>query len=264
MRKTEHSIIIMNFSKVYEQEEFMKDSRFQWIDCTDVHGCDCYCDTDAMNILIRKIAPYPPEGMHFIDSGNYHYLSKLWTDKINYPFSLIVFDHHPDMQPSLFDGLMSCGCWVKTVLDTNPYCRKVCIIGASEQLIKEERDPLYNNRLAFYSEKDLKDEKTWKQFASIHINEPVYISVDKDVLNRQEAVTNWDQGTLSLAELEELLFIIIKKQQIIGVDICGECPETLSLFNSQRDQQINNRTNRDIFLTFAGAKPNIKARPIFR
>ncbi len=27
-------------------------------------------------------------------------MSKLRTDKITSPFSLVVFDHHPDMQPS--------------------------------------------------------------------------------------------------------------------------------------------------------------------
>ena len=42
----------------------------------------------------RVIAGYPAEGIHFIDSGNYHYLTKLWTDKLRVPFSLIVFDHH--------------------------------------------------------------------------------------------------------------------------------------------------------------------------
>jgi hypothetical protein len=256
------NIVIMNFSHIYEQEKFLQNARFQWIDCTDVYGCNCYCDSDAINVLQQKIAIYPPEGIHFIDSGNYHYVTKLWTDKIEHPFSLVVFDHHPDMQPSLFEGLMSCGCWVKTILDTNPQCKKVCIIGASEKLINEERDPIYKNRLVFYSENDLKREETWKQFAAIHIKEPIYISVDKDVLSRKYAITNWDQGTLSLEELKELLDLIIKKQQIIGVDICGECSDTINLFNCGEDIKTNNCTNKDIFLTFADAKPLTVVKPV--
>ena len=110
----------MNFTHVYEQERFINDIHFQWIDCTDLNGTNCYCDAEAAKVIRQRMAPYLPEGIHFIDSGNYHYISKFWTDKIKTPFSLVVFDHHPDMQPSLFDNLMSCGCWVKKVLDTNP------------------------------------------------------------------------------------------------------------------------------------------------
>ena len=67
---------------------------------------------DGTLALKRMIADYPAEGVHFIDSGNYHYLTKFWTDKLETPFSLIVFDHHPDMQPPLFDNILSCGSWV--------------------------------------------------------------------------------------------------------------------------------------------------------
>ena len=82
------------------------------------------------------IADYPAEGVHFIDSGNYHYLTKFWTDKLETPFSLIVFDHHPDMQPPLFDNILSCGSWVKDILDHNNNCKKVIIVGASDKLIQ--------------------------------------------------------------------------------------------------------------------------------
>lgn len=252
------TVIIMNFTHVYEKETFMKNKRFQWIDCTEITGTDCYCDEDALQTLTRKIAPYSPEGIHFIDSGNYHYLSKLWTDKIRRPFVLVVFDHHPDMQPTLFENLMSCGSWVKEVLDTNPFCRKVCIIGASEKLIRETGLPRYDERLVFYSNTDLTHEKAWEEFAAAQVNEPVYISVDKDVLSRKYAVTNWDQGSLSLEELEELLQIILRKQHVIGLDICGECPETLSLFEEKKNDFINNRTNENIFSTFVAAKQNQK------
>ena len=46
-------------------------------------------------------------------------------------------------------------------------------------------------------------EEGWQDFSSGHINGPVYISIDKDVLNPASAATNWDQGSLSLWELEK-------------------------------------------------------------
>lgn len=30
---------------------------------------------------------------------------------------------------------------------------------------------------------------------------PVYISLDKDVLNKEEAVTDWSQGTMQLSQI---------------------------------------------------------------
>ena len=32
------NIILMNFTHVYEQERFINDIHFQWIDCTDLNG----------------------------------------------------------------------------------------------------------------------------------------------------------------------------------------------------------------------------------
>lgn len=242
-------IIIMNFTHIYEQASLLKNKDFEWIDCSEIQGTNCYCDDDAKRRLTEKIAPYSPEGIHFIDSGNYHYLSKLWTDKITQPFSLVVFDHHPDMQPTLFDDLLSCGCWVKEVLDTNPFLRKVCIVGASEELIKNV-DPSYGDRLIFYSDKALNCKKTWIEFASLNLDGPVYISVDKDVLNTESAVTNWDQGSLSLAQLEKLLSIILNNQDVIGVDICGECSFTLDKFELQKYIDLNSRANEELVRLF--------------
>ena len=126
----------MDFSGIYEDQQFWRGKEVSRVEARDIPGTNCYCDAEAAKVIRQRMAPYLPEGIHFIDSGNYHYISKFWTDKIKTPFSLVVFDHHPDMQPSLFDNLMSCGCWVKKVLDTNPYLQKVCIVGAAEKLIK--------------------------------------------------------------------------------------------------------------------------------
>ena len=239
----ERQIIIMNFTHVYEQERFLRNKRFQWIDCSSINGTDCYCDDTAMRILKQRIAPYSPAGIHFIDSGDYHYVSKLWTDKISKPFSLIVFDHHPDMQPTLFDNLMSCGCWVKEVLETNPNIRKVCIIGASEALLQRIKGQ-FPEQLVFYSEQELSHEEGWKRFAANHLNEPVYISVDKDVLNHESALTNWDQGSLTLKELEELLTLILRKQDVIGIDICGEDATPLDWFEAEEAEKRNSQANQ--------------------
>lgn len=248
-------VIIMNFTQVYQYESFAHKKQFYWLDCTHVRGTGCYCDKEASQALKQLIADYPAEGIHFIDSGNYHYLTKFWTDKIDYPFSLIVFDHHPDMQPPLFEDLISCGSWVKDVIDTNPYLRKVLIVGASERLIQAVPET-YGSKVCFYGERALQHETTWRKFAAEHIGEPVYISIDKDVLNPQFAVTNWDQGSLSLNELENLLTLILRGERIIGVDICGECPVSLNMFEERRESAINSRANEALLDFFRNIGTN--------
>ena len=139
----EKPIVIMNFTNVYKEEAFARHSPdFAWIDCTHLSGTDCYCDAEGAAAICRLIAAYPPEGIHFIDSGDYHYLTKFWTDKITEPFSLIVFDHHPDMQLPLFEEMLSCGSWVKDVIDTKQ--ADGLVIHAS--VISKELDELVEER----------------------------------------------------------------------------------------------------------------------
>ena len=74
----------------------------------------------------------------------------------------------------------------------------------------------------------------------------MYISVDKDVLNTDSAVTNWDQGSLSLASLESLLSIILRNENVIGIDVCGECTPSLDLFDEQRSISIDGKANHEL------------------
>jgi hypothetical protein len=50
----------------------------------------------------------------------------------------------------------------------------------------------------------------------------VYITIDKDVLRADDAVTNWDQGQLSLDGLERLVRVVAGKARLIGADVVGD------------------------------------------
>ena len=108
---------VFNFTHVYEAYSFMQSKAFKWVDCTELEGTDCYCDTEAEKQLKEMMNDLPLHGIHWLDSGDYHYLSKLWTDKIEEPFTLVVLDHHPDMQRPMFGELLSCGSWVRVALE---------------------------------------------------------------------------------------------------------------------------------------------------
>jgi len=146
-------IDVLNFSGIYESEGFYKDlEEVRFLDFKDISGTNCMCDDAARDEIMKRIGDRLPYGLHFIDSGNYHYISALYSEMIKEPFSLVVLDHHPDMQRPMFD-ILSCGGWVLEVLDKNPYVRDVHIIGAAGNLI-EELAPDDRNRVHFYDRVD--------------------------------------------------------------------------------------------------------------
>ena len=75
---------------------------------------------------------------------------------------------------------------------------------------------------------------------------PLYISIDKDVLRKEDARTNWDQGGLALEQLLKWLELAFEKRKVIGADICGENPPDTARPVSGEDLQINSRTNREL------------------
>lgn len=60
-------------------------------------------------------------------------------------------------------------------------------------------------------------------FKKMEMDYPMYISVDKDVLCKDDASTTWSQGDMTLEELCQFVEILLDKQQILGMDVCGEC-----------------------------------------
>ena len=229
-------ITVFNFSGVYEQESFYRGDKSSCfcvpgaaslLDMKDVHGTNCMCDDSAVLEIKARINALCGEafadtddflnGVHFIDSGNYHYMSYILLSMVKEPFSLVVFDHHPDMQPPRFGDILSCGGWVLKVLQDNPNVRDVHVIGADEKLISE-LDEEDKKRVSFYTLDDIKTGLPTTEY-------PVYLSVDKDVVRRDELITNWDQGEM---EAEDLLSRVKKLaddpgRRLIGIDICGEC-----------------------------------------
>ena len=78
----------------------------------------------------------------FLDSGNYHYLTKLWLELVKEPFELLVFDHHTDMQRPAFGGILSCGGWIREALETNENLKHVILVGPPETAMEETKREL--------------------------------------------------------------------------------------------------------------------------
>ena len=115
------------------------------LDFTTLSGTNGFCDDAAADEIRRRIADFPARGLHFLDNGNYHYLTRFWCEKITEDFALVVYDHHVDLRKPVFPGLMSCGSWIRDVLLQNSHCRAVLIIGperAQADIIERELQSL--------------------------------------------------------------------------------------------------------------------------
>lgn len=208
------------------------------LDFTTLSGTNGFCDDAAADEIRRRIADFPARGLHFLDNGNYHYLTRFWCEKITEDFALVVYDHHVDLRKPVFPGLMSCGSWIRDVLLRNSHCRAVLIIGperAQADIIERELQSLADDqtsrssasaRVSCFMEDDILDGRAARELPHIldELRLPVYISIDKDVLSRKVLRTNWDQGIMTEAELHRELgrFTTDPEIHILGADICGE------------------------------------------
>lgn len=240
----DRQISVFDFSGIYERESFYlsdKSSNFCKLDLKSVSGTNCFCDDAARETIRSMIAEKDvvPDGVHFIDSGNYHYMSAILTEQVKDQFSLVVLDHHPDMQAPMFGDILSCGGWVLDVIANNPFVQDIHVIGADKGLISklEEKD---RNRAFFY---DLEEVFVGDEILLPKTQNPVYLSIDKDVLDRKELVTNWDQGEMSSDQLMSFVGEMLSERLVIGIDVCGECAPDQEGIDVEAEADRNSRFN---------------------
>lgn len=239
--------IIMNFSGIYREEDFLEGQEALWLDFQELQGVNGYCAPEAEEEIRERIRDLPVQGIHFLDSGNYHYLSKFWLEKIREPFSLLVFDNHTDMQEAAFFGLLSCGSWAGEVLDTHEFLSHICVAGPGSKDFQEYKGQA-GEKLTRICREELpgRGEEILREFLETDPDLPLYISIDKDVLGKEDARTNWDQGEVSLRRLLKWLELAFEKRKVLGADICGENPSDTARPVSGEDLLINSRTNREL------------------
>ncbi|MDF7666546.1 arginase family protein [Orbaceae bacterium ESL0727] len=191
----------------------------------------------------------PPEyGTVLMGSGDYHHLSLLLIKQLarhysaQNPIQVVIFDNHPDNMRYLFG--IHCGSWVSYVARL-PFVSHVHVLGITStdigpyHLWENRWSPLLKNKLTYWS-MDVSttlahklglgnafrhfsspDELITSFLAEQYYNQqPIYLSIDKDVLGENVIHTNWDQGKLQLYHLLDTITAL--KPRIIGSDITGD------------------------------------------
>lgn len=229
-------LLITDLSGVYEEEGFLqilqeRNLVFDCIRLRDIPGTSCYCDPEAEAEIRRRLAAFPEAGIRWIDSGDYHYLSKILAGFEKAPFMLVLIDNHPDDQEPAFGGVLSCGSWVRDLRNTNPMLEEVWTLGP-EHRIRNGSGTV-----------DRELEGEIGDLLSALKGHRVYLSIDKDVLGREDARTDWSQGTYRLDCLKGWLKPLLALD-VVAADICGAL--SLSKGATPEDLRINKKNNIDL------------------
>lgn len=75
---------------------------------------------------------------------------------IHTPFSLVLIDHHTDMQDARADGMLSCGGWVKAVIEENPMLKHVFVLGVPKASAMNV-DKALLSKVTFVTEQEFHD-----------------------------------------------------------------------------------------------------------
>ena len=230
-------------------------------DCSEERGTNGFCDEEAKNRLRQQVVRMQacleslhtekqhteplhtgedsegsaeedgrvevPYGVHLLDNGNYHYLSALMTERIREPYTLVLIDHHPDMQPSAFGcEVLSCGSWVLNALLTQKNLKRVFALGVEEAL-KEEALLCVREAIGREEYERVRKKISFAYPKPEEVVGGIYLSIDKDVLAKKFVKTNWDQGEMTLPQLEDILRDLCTNHKVIGMDLSGAPDETV-------------------------------------
>ena len=214
--------LIVRFTGAPDAENLPEILGGSLLECRKLEGTNCYCDPAAEALLAQRFRAFTVRCVHWIDTGDYHYCSKLWTDRIDVPFDLVVADNHPDMQAPAFGDILSCGGWVRKALEENPYLREVWIVGVDPALKGECGG--FGDRVHVVDREEVARVAP-EDVAARLSGRPVYLSVDRDVLDRTYARTDWDQGTMTLDWLCGFIACSVLRADLLGADVCGAITE---------------------------------------
>jgi arginase family enzyme len=255
------AIRILNFdNSVVRQERLLRCCQTQIIDLTDLaSSVRLYMPPRLRAKISTLLEPETESRPTFLGSGDFHHISELLTSHIDEEACLIVFDFHPDWE--MLPPRFGCGSWVNQALKNRNISRCILIGMGSDDLswpalqtaglgaLSGGRLEIYPYRRkpgrvyfrvvaanpsvivkkGFFSNSILWHELEKEDMADFTLKlvrrlpvKKAYISIDKDCLKNDFALTNWEEGFLTLKQLLTMLKILRDNLEIIGLDITGE------------------------------------------
>lgn len=230
-----------------------------------------------------------PPRLIFMGSGDFRHISALLIANVleqTYEHVTVIhFDNHPGW--TRFKGGMHCGSWVNRALE-HPQVTRVITVGVtSRDLVRPEWKTANLAQLTYgglelyphdhppsrvsadYGLSACFDQKGgalhWRTIRAMGEDAfaeqllaripttNVYLTIDKDVLARRDAITNWDQGVMRLPYLLSLIKQIGAKHRILGADVSGDY--STPLYHGDRLTRFMKQA--EIYLTQPRAVPDV-------
>ena len=204
------------------------------------------CGISLLRVLGAELTPvldaHAP--IVFLGSGDFHHLTYLLIERLRSlgtSIQVVVFDNHPDNMRYLFG--IHCGSWVWHV-SRLPFVTRVHVVGITSNdvegghLWENHLAPLYSGKVRYWCVQrnlrvmryaGIRHSQSFPSVASMLAQfietltaapEPVYLSIDKDVLAHDVVETNWDQGVMRLEELASA--IAMMRGKVVAADVTGD------------------------------------------
>jgi arginase family enzyme len=205
----------------------------------------------TLDALRQRLADAATDGeaeIVFAGSGDFHHVTPLLIERAtalaDEPVTVVHFDNHPDW--ARFAPGQHCGSWVSRAARLEGVHQIVTIgvtsrdVGARRAgagdlaLVAEERLELFAWSLPDHQSELTVAGRSWPTITALgetafvaHLDavvrtRGVYVTIDKDVLRGQDAVTNWDQGEASLDFVESCVRRIARGRRLVGADVVGD------------------------------------------
>jgi len=184
----------------------------------------------------------------FAGSGDFHHITPLLIERAmgasDEPTTVLHFDNHPDWVRHARGR--HCGSWVGRAARM-PGVARVVTVGVCSPDVGRGRARegdlalLAEGRLALYAwtapdggEAVVLDGRAWPTIESLGeaafldllaasiTTKALYVTVDKDVLRPEDAMTNWDQGRASLDFVVAAIRRAGAGRRVVGADVVGD------------------------------------------
>jgi hypothetical protein len=235
---------ILNFDdSVVRQSAFLAPFATSTVDLTGMGpAARLWASRAQIDVIRASLDPACRSYITLLGSGDYHYVSSLLVEQFEEPLTLVVFDHHPDWD--MLPPRYGCGAWINRVVEQNSVHQVVLVGNASKDLtfpsIMTGNLRSVRAKRVLMLPYEVPARQIWP-FANIPWHElrddphtafsnvidrlscrRVYVSIDKDCLTASCALTNWEEGRLTLELLLSLLRTLKQKCEIVGLDIAGD------------------------------------------
>jgi arginase family enzyme len=192
--------------------------------------------------------------MVFYGSGDFHHLTVRLLERHHEPVTVVHIDNHPDWV--MFPRTLNCGSWVTHALALRCVAQIITVGPSGKDLEWPEfkfgnLKAVVDGKLKVFPWRKTEstvmrkygDTACWRQRGSrlewVHLSDRlwteaaaelvstlptsrVYLTIDKDAIRHAEAATNWDQGLMTVEQIEVLIAALARDRQIVGVDVCGD------------------------------------------